>query len=225
MNFLKSNALTLIGLLIAIVFWAFNRQEFNQLANEKFDLIRLMTQGQGRMDSINASIMASNAITADLSRKNGLLLVQNKDLRKHVHELQGLIQTHVVTVIDSVLMPVDSAEIIRTASGNSLKLPYFNTYRDKHISFRQEIDKEGRNVLRNITIQDSLTITTYTAKRKFDEIFKPRQTKVAIQSTNPHTHVRGIQSVVVSHRRKWFEKPIVWGLVGFTAGFAVTIIK
>lgn len=225
MNFLKNNALTLLGLLIGVLFWWFNRAEFAELTNEKMQLIRLLGAGTANMERISENIVASTSEIAFLKKQNSKLLVGNTKLREKMHSLEGKIESHVVTVIDSVVLPADSAEIIRTATANMLKLPYGNTYKDRWVSFRQTIDAEGRNVIRNLTVQDSLAIYTYTAKRKLKELMQPRQTKVAIEPTNPYTQVRGIQSVIVKHQKKWYERPVLWGLVGFSAGIAVFMDK
>lgn len=223
MDFLKNNALTLIGLTLGLIFWLISQSEFRRIQDEKAELIMLMRGGSYGMERIADNIVASKSEIAFLKKQNAKLLVGNSNLRAKMHSLECKIEAHVVTVIDSVVLPADSAEIIRTATANMLKLPYANTYKDQWLSFRQTIDSEGRNVIRNITIPDSLQVFTYTAKRKFKELGKPRSTSVAIQTSNPYTKVTKMRSVVIKHERKWYEKPIVWGLLGFSAGFAVNM--
>lgn len=50
-------------------------------------------------------------------------------------------------------------------------------------------------------------------------LFKKKQSLVTIKHANPYIRTIGIQNYTIRHTLKWYEKPWVWGIAGFGAGF------
>jgi hypothetical protein len=173
------------------------------------------------METIADKITATKALQLELDRKQGRMLVENEDLRKAIRELHAKVEIRTVTVYDSVILPVDSAQIIRSAQGNSLKLPFQAKYESRWLSFSQYIDSEGRNIYHDITTRDSLTFHLFTAKRGIKDIFKPRETKISMSAANPYTKFDGATSLIVKQKRNFVERPIVTLIAGFILGTAL----
>lgn len=212
------HVITACAIWLAVYFFLFQRGQIGQMASEKMELLKLMRSGSYGMERIADKITATKALQLELDRKQGRMLVENEDLRQAIRELHAKVEMHTVTVYDSVILPVDSAQIIRSAQGNSLKLPFKAEDSSRWLSFKQYIDTEGRNIYHDITTRDSLTFHLFTAKRKLKDVFKPRETKVSISAANPYTKFEGATALTIKQKRNFVERPIVTLIAGFILG-------
>lgn len=213
-----------IAVLLAVLLIVLNFDKcakIKQATDEKADLLQLLRSGGYEMEEIGNGIKATKALQLELTSNQSRLLVENDKLRREVKDLQAKVGVYVVTEYDSIILPVDSAEIIRTATANLLKLPYSNTYESRWLNFRQTIDTAGNNVLHDLTIEDSLSFHIYTAKRKLKDVFKPRVTKISMKSENPYTNFEGAKALTIKQKRSFAEKPIVNILAGVAMGFLI----
>jgi chaperonin cofactor prefoldin len=51
---------------------------------------------------------------------------------------------------------------------------------------------------------------------------KKRETVVSVSLDDPNASVVSSSSITISHKRKWYEKPWIWGLAGFTTGIIIS---
>ena len=211
-------AITLAVLLVLLN--ADKCSKIKQINDEKADLLQLLRAGGYEMENIGDGIKATQVLQLEMDRKQARLLVENDKLRAEIKDLQAKVGVYVVTEYDSIILPVDSAEIIRTATANLLKLPYSNTYESRWLNFRQTIDTAGRNVLHDLTIEDSLSFHIFTAKRKLKDIFKPREVKISMSGANPMTKFRSANALTIKEKRRFVERPIV----AFAFGVVTSII-
>lgn len=186
-----------------------------ELIGERSQLIKAW-RGQGLgFDMLTDGIARQRQLVLEMTDKQSRQLVESESLRKEVKRLQTLVGVYVVTEYDTIILPVDSAEIVRTATANLLKLPYSNTYESRWLNFRQTIDTAGRNTIHDLTIEDSLSFHIYTAKRKLKDIFRPRETRISMKSENPYTKLNAVNSLTIKQKRSFASKPLVNLLAGF----------
>lgn len=50
---------------------------------------------------------------------------------------------------------------------------------------------------------------------------KKKETVITVSLKDPNASIISANSITVSHKRKWYEKPWVWGLAGFTTGVLI----
>ena len=62
----------------------------------------------------------------------------------------------------------------------------------------------------------------YTTGINFLTSGKRSETVVSVFLTDPNASVTTANSITVSHKKKWYEKPWLWGVAGFGAGVFVT---
>ncbi len=196
-------------------------QRINSLGDEKAELIKAYRDNGLGFTLISNNVARQRDLVLELSKKQSRLLMQNEALKKEVHALKSQVGIRYVLDIDTIRDTSWMERIIRLDSLNALPLPLKFKHDTKWFSFTQSIDTLGINTYSGIQVWDSVTIHHYVQKRRLKDVFRPRETMVYAEFSSPYARVDGMHSVTIRQKRKFYEKPWVWGLAGFAISTAI----
>jgi hypothetical protein len=111
----------------------------------------------------------------------------------------------------------------RDSVSSLLKLPFaFNYNTNQWLTLDGKVVKTGIE-FNKIAVRDSFSILYYEKKQGLWGLGKP-QSVVKITSANPYTTIKDVENVVVRPKKRFYQRPSFWTIVGFIGG-AVTVNK
>lgn len=198
-----------IALLFALVFFMLRSCEYERkLQDSQSKLSVLTSKGNGSPVSVGKD--KDGNTTYDQKQNES---PNTKIVRDEIKDRSGLKDGKVLTVvkvetrIDTVFIPFQA--------GNSSDLYKRISYKDSGFYFYGRVDSSGL-FMDSVGFPVTLKYAIGKTKKGF---FKPTESVVRVSLDNRYAKVTGMENIVVKDSKKWYQKPLTVGLIGFGAGF------
>jgi hypothetical protein len=84
-------------------------------------------------------------------------------------------------------------------------------WNNKYLNLSGDIEKN----LISFDYRYNTPINIFTSEKK-------KETIITVSLADPNASIISASSITVSHKRKWYEKPWVWGIAGITTGILIS---
>lgn len=210
---MKNIYIILISILILMLIYI---SISNQIENRRLN--SLILSGIDSMEVIKDNIVRQKSQLLEISNKESKLLIENQELKKEVKRLLSKSVTVSNFYIDSIVHEVDTKYVYIDSSKYYLKLPYSFDYKSDWLSFSQVFNEKSISVF---DISIPLKKTDYLYYKK-NGIFKKSPLYLHTEFDNPNIKIDNLENIVTIPPKKFYEKGIFWGSVGFISGITIT---
>lgn len=193
-----------ILLLLIIPFLLKNcNREVITVITDKSDSITLLTN---KLNEVVAKVEQNRVTQAQMDA----IIKQNDSLKARTEDF------HKVTTLIKVetVMKIDTLEVVfhDTIPCSFIPIPFVI---DSPWYFINGVVGNKRLAFSTIQFPNEQNIVI-GVKKKW--LLGRKEYVIDISNSNPYVEVTGMKNYVVEEEKKWYEKPLVWGGIGFAAG-------
>lgn len=207
-----------IAIAVVVMFALLRCEENKNQIHELENKVSILTIGNQKLktevDSKGWTIAEQKADIMYLTKSVEEYIKENTGLKN----AKAYVKVQTVTRIDSVLVPYEKPIYLTVGDSSAVLLPVKLKYQDTDLSLQGTLKKSGF-LIDSMKVQANITLGIGDSKTKW---YKPKETVVRAKTDSKYVTITGMNNIVVKHEKRWYEKPVFWGAVGFGVGGFVT---